>query len=874
MLSPGHRLGPYEIVSLIGVGGMGEVYKARDPRLGRLVAVKVSKLPFSDRFKSEGRALAALNHPNICQIYDIGNDYVVLEYVEGEHLRGPLDTRTAVEVALQIADGLAAAHALGLVHRDLKPGNILLSTKKIPKILDFGLAKKITIVPDDDTLAATAENVVLGTPAYMSPEQVRGLELDGRSDQFAFGLIFYELLTGKPALGHGSWTQIASTIVDAPVGALPPTFPAQVRAVVERCVAKSPDDRYQSTRDLYLDLRYIREHLLQKPDLSATAQPNQRKRLEYAVIGAICAVGIITFALWPSGTFEPSQMTPLATEFDLQTMPRWSPAGDRIAYVAPVNGILQVFEKTVGRSTPTQVTNERESCFIPFWSSDSNRLYFITGTQSRTNLRSVALAGGPSQLVLKGVYRADLSPDGKELAALVPAGPGRYRLAFSSPPGAAPKPYGRSPLAEYSTTGIGGFLRYERSGRALGLSTITPHVSFWKIPLRDTSASEFRTENSYVVSFDWIDNGKRIVADASVSGRDDQLSIRSIDSAQRRYITTGASKQNYPAVSADGHSIAVSTGEVGFRVLKVPVDGSPPTVLTVTSRSESSPSWAPNGAQFAFATTRNGDPEIWLRNFADNTERLIVGPKELPDTAALYDCAISPNGTRIAYRQQHETGGGVIWISPLTGEPPVRLWDDPSRSPQRGPSWSPDGNWIAYYGVRNGRTALMKARVGGSSRADLLTYMDAQQSVRWSPAGDQIVFSDGATLRVVDSDGRNERVVSEHPWETYGWSTGRTLLGIYTDTKRREILAKLDVNSHRELRIADIGPESPAFELAASMNQIAYRGFSMDPNGKSFLTSALHVRTEIYLLHDFDSNWRTARELFHLPSVRPWFHNP
>jgi Tol biopolymer transport system component len=378
----------------------------------------------------------------------------------------------------------------------------------------------------------------------------------------------------------------------------------------------------------------------------------------------------VTIALWPTGPSEPLAMTPFATEFEIQTMARWSPSGDRIAYVAPVNGILQIFEKALEHPTPTQITHELESCFIPFWSADATRIYFITGTQSHTNLRSIAVAGGPSEIVLPGAYRADLSPDGKTLAALIPAAPGSYRLAFSSPPGAPPEPYSRAPLSERRTGGISGFLRYDRSGRFLGLSTVLPTVSFWRIPLSGEAAQEIRKDYTYLVSFDWMDNEKRIIADSSISGGDDQLSIRRLETGERWNLTAGSSKENYPAISPRGYSLAVSTGEAGYKIIEVSLTGSSVRDVTMSARSEVAPSWAPDGMHFAFATNRRGKPEIWLRNSLDGTERLIAGSNELPNTIALYDCAVSPDGTRVAYRQQQEAGG-VIWISPITGATPV-----------------------------------------------------------------------------------------------------------------------------------------------------------------------------------------------------------
>src|ERR1700733_89586 len=217
-LESGARLGPYEILSRIGAGGMGEVYKARDTRLDRTVAIKVSKEAFSQRFESEARTVAALNHPNICQLYDVGPDYLVMEFVEGAPIASVDSTRKLLDIAVQIADGLAAAHAAGIIHRDLKPDNILITRDGRVKILDFGLAKMVSTdgAPADATrtIAVTDAGTTIGTIAYMSPEQARGIkELTPQSDQFSFGLVLYELATGQRAFRRDSAAETMTAII-------------------------------------------------------------------------------------------------------------------------------------------------------------------------------------------------------------------------------------------------------------------------------------------------------------------------------------------------------------------------------------------------------------------------------------------------------------------------------------------------------------------------------------------------------------------------------------------------------------------------------------------------------------------------------------
>jgi eukaryotic-like serine/threonine-protein kinase len=250
-LSTGDKLGPYEILAPLGAGGMGEVWKARDPRLDRIVAIKRLKGQHSARFQQEAHAIAALNHPHICQIYDVGPDYLVMEYVEGKPLCGPLRVEEAVKLALHIAGALEDAHSRGILHRDLKPGNILVTAKGAAKLLDFGLAKLMT--DSDSEATKTIEGAVLGTAAYMSPEQAQGKSLDVRSDIFSFGTVLYEMLSGTQAFGGGSMLDTLNSVVrDDPA---PLQSPAS--GIVKRCLAKQPAQRFQSIAEVKAALESI-----------------------------------------------------------------------------------------------------------------------------------------------------------------------------------------------------------------------------------------------------------------------------------------------------------------------------------------------------------------------------------------------------------------------------------------------------------------------------------------------------------------------------------------------------------------------------------------------------------------------------------------
>src|ERR1700680_37645 len=257
-LSPGDKVGPYEILVPIGAGGMGAVYKARDPRLDRIVAIKFSSTQFSERFEREARAIAALNHPNICQIYDVGPNYLVMEFIEGESPKGPLPLEEALRIAAQIRDALEAAHEKGIVHRDLKPANIKIKPDGTVKVLDFGLAKVAPASAGESdaansptlTIGATQAGMILGTAGYMSPEQARGKNVDKRADIWAFGVVLYEMLTGQQMFaGEDVGHTLAAVIMKEPdLSAVPPN----VRRLLERCLEKDPKKRLRDIGDMNL----------------------------------------------------------------------------------------------------------------------------------------------------------------------------------------------------------------------------------------------------------------------------------------------------------------------------------------------------------------------------------------------------------------------------------------------------------------------------------------------------------------------------------------------------------------------------------------------------------------------------------------------
>src|ERR1700680_1954953 len=404
-LSPGDKLGPYECIALIGKGGMGEVWKAHDPRLKRDVAIKVSAAQFSERFEREAHAIAALNHSNICQIYDVGPDYLVMEYIEGAPLKGPLPVDQALKYAVQICDALDAAHKKGITHRDLKPANILV-TKAGIKLLDFGLAKLGTSgigqapKPDDATLtmALTGRNEIVGTLYYMSPEQLQarsnGQEIDARSDIFSFGLVLYEMLTGKRAFEGSSPASVIAAIMERPAPSIADAAPAALDRVLKRCLEKDPDNRWKTARGLKAEF----EAMTSAPDSGSAvrAAPMKKSRIGW-VAWAVAALFLLTtlglsfvhFREPPEQTFRSAITLPENSTVHSLAI---SPDGRTLVIAAAVNGKRQLWLRPMDalQAQPLAFT---EDATYPFWSSDSRYIAFF----AQGKLKKIAASGGPAQ---------------------------------------------------------------------------------------------------------------------------------------------------------------------------------------------------------------------------------------------------------------------------------------------------------------------------------------------------------------------------------------------------------------------------------------------------------------------------------------------
>ena len=406
-LKPGAKLGPYEIIEPIGAGGMGEVYKARDSRLDRIVALKVSKAEFTERFSREARTVAQLNHANICTLHDVGPNYLVMEFVDGVPLvspsnPGPLPLEKALEYAGQILDALDAAHRKGIIHRDLKPANIHV-TKQGIKLLDFGLAKQqlSALGPDDITrAAATAEGTISGTLQYMSPEQLEGKQADARSDIFAFGLVLYEMLTGQRPFTGGSQASLIASILKEqarPLRELQPLTPHGLEAVLQTCLEKDPDKRWQSAREAKHALGWMARQTAPAAVIESVppvVAPSKTLRLwqSAAALLALVALGLAGWMFRPKAE-PPAPVTrfqvPLPENTTFDTYLSLSPDGRKLVFTATQSGLwIRDLDALEWRNLAGT-----EGAQSPFWSPDSRFLGFSVQNQ----IKKIDVAGGPAQ---------------------------------------------------------------------------------------------------------------------------------------------------------------------------------------------------------------------------------------------------------------------------------------------------------------------------------------------------------------------------------------------------------------------------------------------------------------------------------------------
>ncbi len=773
-IAAGTRLGPYEVVSPIGAGGMGEVYRARDTRLARDVAVKVlpSHLSSSEemrqRFEREAKAISQLSHAHICALYDVGREgeieYLVMEYLEGETLsdrlsKGPLPLEQTLRYGIEIADALDKAHRQGIVHRDLKPGNVML-TKSGVKLLDFGLAKAVAPVGGQSgatslpTMAGgtpqnlTEAGTILGTFQYMAPEQLEGKEADARSDIFSFGAVLYEMATGNKAFsGKSQASLIGSILRDDPpaISEVVPMTPPAFNRVVKTCLAKDPEDRFQTAHDVKLQLAWVAEGGSQAGlPAPVVARRKNREKLAWAVAAlALVAAGL---AAW--GYVRRAPAPALMARFDVAApedltsidMPRVSPDGRYIAFNATdASGKTRIWVRPLN-ALSARALEGTDGTTRPFWSPDSKFLAFF----AEGKLKKVEVTGGPPQKICDAPTGADgsWSSEGVILFDGVTGDPIQRVSAAGGTPAVEVKPdparketqvawpeflpdgkhflymaSGQKP--EDNLYRIGSLGSKESRAVAPAQTLITYAPPGYLLFVRDKTLvaqrfdlSSLKTLGEPAPVAEKIGTDSVGLARFSVS-RNGVLAYRTGDSGDRllwldrggKELETAGGTGEYgdPALSQKGDRLAFDVVDSRSGKLDIWVRDLVRGVnsrFTFSAGNNICPSWSPDGSKIVFSSDRGGTFGLFEKPASGQGEEKLL----LKEEGRLIARDWSRDGKYIAYSRRGKEGWDILALPTLGDRKSIPLAQSPFN--ENVPSFSPDGRFVAYQSNESGRAEI------------------------------------------------------------------------------------------------------------------------------------------------------------------------
>ncbi len=749
-LAPGTQLGPYEILGEpIGRGGMGEVYKAHDPRLRRDVAIKVSAARFNERFEREARAVAALNHPNICQIYDVGPNYLVMELIEGPTLaerikEGAIAVEEALVIAKQIGAALEAAHEKQITHRDLKPGNVKIRTDGVVKVLDFGLAKvggppPATISEDSPTLsmAMTEAGMILGTAAYMAPEQAKGKPVDKRADIWAFGVVLYEMVTGKRPFQGEEMVEILAAVVHGQPDLSP--VPQPVRRLIGKCLEKDPNKRLRDMSGMEF---LLLEEAAPAPVLAAS--PPQSSKLPWIAAAAFAVLAAVTaWMLWP----QPKPLLPLTRlEVDLGDVSLGaangpdvviSPDGTKLAYIS--GGRMYLLKIDQPQAVPLELTVAGNGG--PAFSPDGAWIAF-----PNNGFRKIAATGGASQLLFpssnsRGV---DWGADGS-----VVVGTGQGPLLKVAEAGGEPQPItkpnagefhrwpqilnggqavlftaqtgGNTDAASIDVVSVkdgtrktllrgGGFGRYVEASDGTGYLTYVNGGTLFAVPFDSAKLEVHGTPTPVLDGVGSLDSQGGARLSFSRTGTLVYRGGAALGTRVVRFMNAAGATETilerrdnytYPRLSPDGQKLSIVATEGGSPDLWVyDVKGGRSTRLTTNVGATFAPTWTPDGRYVVF---QGPGGMFWTRSDGGSQPQQLTQSKNIQ-----YPYSFTPDGKRLAYSEVSPTTSFDNWTVPLEvtsaglkAGTPENLMQTPVE--ERHPAFSPDGHWMAYTSNETGR---------------------------------------------------------------------------------------------------------------------------------------------------------------------------
>jgi len=886
----GQTISHYQVLEKLGEGGMGVVYKAKDTHLGRLVAIKV--LPAERvanperkrRFIQEAKAASALNHPNIVTIHDIafedGRDFIVMEYVAGKTLdqligRKGLKLSETLKYSIQMADALAVAHAAGIVHRDLKPANVMVTEKGLVKVLDFGLAKLTEAAPGDElgeTLSGrdqaphTEEGAILGTVAYMSPEQAEGKKVDARSDIFSFGSLLYEVITGRRAFRGETKVSTLSAILKEepqPPSSVAEDVPRDLEKIVARCMRKDPARRFQLMEDVKIALEELKEEsdsgklTTEAPAQLAAAQkpPNRLLAAGLLALGlALIGAGIWLRVFHPGVTGgPPPRVVPLTSYPGLEIEPALSPDGKQVAFAwnGEKEDNFDIYVKLVDAGTPLRLTTNPLPDYSPAWSPDGRYIAFIRWSELGTQVYVIPALGGSERKVTQTAaiaadtgtastgYRLSWSPDGKSLAIVDRGSPKEPNSIYLVSTETREKRRLTFPPADYpgdvypALSPDGGTLAFVRIQGAAAQDVYLEACGGGK-PSAEPRRLTFDERN--VNGIDWTPDGRSVIFSSNRSGTYEMWRIPA-SGGQPERLALGDG--DHPSISRDGHRLAFSRSISDYNIWRASGPaatgkGTPPTRLIASTQSEYQPQFSFDGKRIVFGSSRSGSFEIWVCDSEG------LNPVQLTSFGgpALGSPRWSPDGRWIAFDCINE-GHWDIYVMSAEGGAARRLTTEPSLDVR--PSWSRDGRWIYFGSNRSGDWQIWKLPAEGGAAVQV-TRKGGREAFE-SPDGQFLYYAKfGAPgiWRMPVEGAEDTKLVDEA--QQAGWAVSNEGLCFRTPTAAGKRIIRFYSFATGQLRDIVELPKARGYGP----------GMAVSPDGKWILYSQLdRVDSDLMLVENF-----------------------